>query len=542
MSDTRHALPDTLPHDGAPAPHPRRWAALGILSLSVFLVTVDNTIVNVALPTLSADLGATTSQLQWIVDSYSLVFAGLLLAAGSLGDRFGRKGALQVGLALFAATSVLAALSGTAGQLIAARAAMGIGAALVFPATLAILTSLFTDPVERAKAIGLWAGVSGLAVALGPISGGWLLEHFWWGSIFLVNLPIVAVALLGGRVLVPTSRDEHAGRLDPVGLVLSIAAIGLLVWTVIEAPGAGWTSGATLGGFALTAVLLVAFVRWEQRRTDPMLDVGVFANPRFSAASLSVATAFFGLFGFIFLVTQYFQVVRGYDTLSAGVHTLPFAFTSALVAPLSARLALRIGTKVVVSGGLLAMSGGFLAASVLDGGSPYLTSVVPSMVLMAAGLGLVMAPATEAIMGSLPLDKAGVGSAVNDATREIGGTLGVAVVGSVFSSLYGPRIAESLTALGAPQQAVDIARESVVAAGVVAERAPAAVQPAIRDAASEAFLHGMAAGCRVAAIATFVGAAVALAALPARARTTSDEDGHDLAVLGGELAVERVGV
>jgi EmrB/QacA subfamily drug resistance transporter len=424
---------------------------------------------------------------------------------------------------------------------------MGIGAALVFPATLAILTSVFADPVERAKAIGVWAGVSGLAVALGPISGGWLLEHFWWGSIFLVNLPIVALALLAGRILLPTSRDEHAGRLDPVGLVLSIAAIGLLVWTVIEAPGQGWTSAATLGGFGASAVLLAAFVRWEQRRTDPMLDVGVFANPRFSAASISVATAFFGLFGFIFLITQYFQVVRGYDTLAAGVHTLPFAITTAIVAPLSPRLAGRFGTKLVVTAGLLAMSAGFLAASVLDGGSSYLWSVVPSMVLMAAGLGLTMAPATEAIMGSLPLDKAGVGSAVNDATREIGGTLGVAVVGSVFSSLYGPRIADALTGLGAPAQAVDVARESVVAATVVAQRAPAAVRPAILDAASDAFLHGMAAGCRVAALATLVGAAVALAALPARARTAvggaeAPDDLSELSGLSGELAAEQVGV
>ncbi|MEZ5180199.1 MAG: MFS transporter, partial [Acidimicrobiales bacterium] len=231
--------------------HPRRWLVLPVLCLSVFLVVVDNTIVNVALPTLSAELDATTSQLQWIVDAYSLVFAGLLLAAGSLGDRVGRKGILQAGLALFAATSVVASQAGSAGQLIVARGVMGIGAALVFPATLAILTNVFTDPTERAKAIGVWSGVTGLAVALGPITGGWLLEHFWWGSIFLVNVPIVMVALAAGHVLVPTSRDAHAGRFDPVGVVSSIVGIGVLVWTVIEAPGHGWTSATTIGGFAI---------------------------------------------------------------------------------------------------------------------------------------------------------------------------------------------------------------------------------------------------------------------------------------------------
>ncbi|WP_426573181.1 MFS transporter [Aquihabitans sp. McL0605] len=490
---------------------------LAVLCLSVFLVVVDNTIVNVALVTFSRDLGASTSQLQWIVDAYSLVFAGLLLAAGSLGDRRGRKGTMQVGLLLFAATSVLAALSGSAEQLIAARAAMGIGAALIFPATLAILINVFHEPVERAKAIGAWSGVTGLAVALGPLAGGFLLEHFWWGSIFLVNLPIVAIALLAGWKLIPTSRDRHAGRPDPVGIVVSIAMISLLVWTVIEAPDNGWTSTVTLAGFAGAAALLTGFVLWERRRVDPMLDVSVFSNARFSAASLAVATAFFGLFGFIFLVTQYFQVVRGYNTLSAGVHTLPFAVTAAIISPISARLALRFGTKLIVGLGLLSMSAGFLAASFLDGGSSYWTAVVPSMVLMAGGLALTTAPATEAIMGSLPVDKAGVGSAVNDTTREIGGTLGVAVVGSVFSSLYGPQVAAALTKLGVPAEPVGIARESVVAAMEVAKRAPGFARQPILDAASDAFLHGMAAGCRVAGLATLVGAAIAFAALPARA-------------------------
>jgi EmrB/QacA subfamily drug resistance transporter len=494
----------------------RRWAILGVLVTSVFLVVVDNTIVNVALPTLSRELGATTSQLQWIVDAYALVFAGLLLAFGSLGDRFGRKGAMQLGLVLFGATSVWAAFAGSAEGLIAARAAMGIGAALVFPATLAILSNVFTDPSERAKAIGIWSATTGLAVALGPVTGGWLLEHFWWGSVFLVNIPIILVALPLGAVLLPTSKDPDAGRLDPVGLATSIAAIALLVFTVIEAPHKGWTSLDTLGGFAVFAALFATFIWWERRRRDPMLDVTVFRNPRFSAASFSVAVAFFGLFGFIFLITQYFQFVRGYSTLEAGLHTLPFAVAAGVTAPIAARLALRFGTTRIVAAGLASMSIGFAWASTVTADSSYWAVIVPQMVFIAAGLTLTTAPSTEAILGSLPKEKAGVGSAVNDTTRELGGTLGVAVVGSVFSSLYGPRILERLSGLPIPAEALDAASESVQAAAMIAEVAPPEGRQLILDATRDAFLEGLHSGVRVAAVATALGAVLALVFLPAR--------------------------
>jgi len=497
-------------------PHPHRWWILPVLCTSVFLVVVDNTIVNVALPTLSRELDAGTSQLQWIVDAYSLVFAGLLLAFGSLGDRYGRKGALQLGLVVFAATSVLAAFAGSAGQLVAARAAMGVGAALIFPATLAILSNVFTDPTERAKAIGVWSAITGLAVALGPVTGGWLLEHFWWGSVFLVNLPIVAVALVLGALLVPRTRDPEAGRLDPVGLVSSVAAVVLVVHTVIEAPHRGWTALATIVGFAAFAALFVAFIAWERRRRDPMLDVSVFRNPRFSAASSSVAIAFFALFGFIFLVTQYFQFVRGYSTLSAGLHTLPFAVAAGVAAPLAARLALRFGSTRVVSAGLVAMSLGFAWASTLEADTPYWGPVVAQMVLMGGGLTMTTAPSTEAILGALPREKAGVGSAVNDTTRELGGTLGVAVVGSVFSSLYGPRLMDRLAGLPIPDDALEVARGSVHGAAAVAEHAPPAGRAVVLDATTDAFLGGFAGAVRVAALATALGALVAWRFLPAR--------------------------
>ena len=329
--------------------HRRRWLILVVLALSVFLVVVDNTIVNVALPTLSRDLSASTTELQWIVDAYSLVFAGLLLAAGGLGDRIGRKGTMQVGLVIFAVTSVMGAFSTDSGQLIASRALMGIGAALVFPATLAILTNVFTDPTERAKAIGAWSAVSGMAVAFGPVTGGFLLEHFWWGSVFLVNVPIVVVALVAGWFLVPTSRDPEAGRFDVVGTLLSISGVGLLVFTVIEGPRWGWNSAATILGFIGAAALLTFFVLWERTREHPLLDVRVFRIARFSAAAGSIAVAFFTLFGFIFIVTQYFQFVRGYSTLSAGLHTLPFAIFAGITAPNAARLALKFGPRRIVA-------------------------------------------------------------------------------------------------------------------------------------------------------------------------------------------------
>jgi len=496
--------------------HRRRWWILAVLCISVFIVVVDNTIVNVALPTLSSELDAGISQLQWIVDAYALVFACLLLAFGNLGDRFGRKGALQIGLVIFAGTSVLAAFADSANGLILARGAMGVGAALVFPATLAILSNVFQTPSDRAKAIGVWSAVTGLAVALGPLTGGALLERFWWGSIFLVNIPIVAIALVVGAVLIPPSRDPDAGRLDPFGLILSIAAIGTLVVTVIEAPYWGWTSVLTISGFVAFAGLFATFIVWERRRRDPMLDVTVFRNPRFSAASSSVAVAFFGLFGFIFLITQYFQLVRGYSTLSAGLHTLPFAISAGVVAPIAARLALRFGTTKVVTAGLISMSAGFWWSTTLQPDTPYWGPLVAQMVLLGGGLTMTTAPSTEAILGSLPRAKAGVGSAMNDTTRELGGTLGVAVVGSVFSSLYGPRLVERLAGLPIPTDALEAARDSVPAALAVAEAAPPEGRALIIEATREAFMDGLSAGVRVAAIATALAALVAWRFLPAR--------------------------
>jgi EmrB/QacA subfamily drug resistance transporter len=507
---------DATPTHIAPAAHRRRWAALAVVCLSLFVVVMDGTIVNVALPSLSIELGATTRELQWIVDAYLLVFTGLLLAAGSLGDRWGRRRILAVGLAAFAATSVLAGAVDSPGALVAARALMGIGAALIFPATLAVLTNLFTDPRERAAAIGIWSAMSGMAVAGGPIVGGWLLEHFWWGSVFFVNVPLVAVALVGVAAVVPESRDRTTPPLDLVGLALSIAAITTIVLTIIEAPEWGWASPPTLVGAVAGAVLLAVFVRWELRVEHPMLPVRIFRNLRFSAASVSITSAFFALFGFIFLITQYFQLIRGYTPLEAGVRTIPVAVSIAAASVLSPKLVERIGTTKVVSAGLASMALGFLWVSTASDVTPYV-EIVGQMVLLGAGLGATTAPATESIMGSLSADKAGVGSAVNDTTRELGGTLGVAVIGSVFNSIYVGTLRDGTVFAQLPDVARTATEDSVGAAGIVAARLPDALVPSYLAEVSDAFLSGLGLACLVAAAVAAAGAVFAARYLPARA-------------------------
>jgi DHA2 family multidrug resistance protein-like MFS transporter len=496
--------------------HARRWAILAVLCLSVFLALIDNTIVNVALPSISRQLHAATSGLQWVVDAYSLVFASLLLVGGSLGDRYGRKGALQLGLVAFAGFSAFAGLSGSTHVLIVARCLMGASAALIFPATLAILTNTFTDARERAAAVGVWTGITGLGVALGPITGGLLLERFSWSSVFFATIPIAVLALALGAWLVPTSRDPAAPRLDLAGFVLSIAGVAAVVYTTIEAPGRGWTAPVTLAGYGAGIAVLVVFAAWERRVSEPMLDITLFRNIRFSAASFSIAAAFFGLFGFIFLITLYFQIVHGYSPLSAGLRTLPFALGVGAAAPAAPVFARRLGTKIVVPAGLILMAAGFFIASTLGSDSAYFGPVLASMVLMAVGLGLVTAPSTGAILAELPLAKAGVGSAVNDVTRELGGTFGVAVIGAVFSSVYGPRLAQLLHGAGLPAPALAAARQSPAAAVQVAAQAPASAHAVIIDAANRAFVAGLSRGSLVCAGVVALGAVFAFLVLPRR--------------------------
>src|SRR3954451_12695572 len=330
-------------------PVTRRWWVLVVLCLSVLLVSVDNTIVNVALPTIGRQLAASTSDLQWVVDGYTLTFAALLLLGGALGDRFGRRRVLELGLIAFAGTSLLASLADTTGQLVAGRAAMGMSAAAVYPATLALLITTFTERRERATAIGVWSAVTGLSVAIGPVTGGLLLEHFAWGSVFLVNLPLAAIAVLAGRLLLTESTASRPRRFDLVGAAASVAGIGLLVWTTIEAPGRGWLSAATVGGYCAAAAVLAFFVTWELRRAEPMLDVRLFTDPRVSVGSGASGLAFFSLFGFIFLTTEYFKAVRGNGTLTSGLATLPFAFVLGAVSTLVILATRAVATKLLVA-------------------------------------------------------------------------------------------------------------------------------------------------------------------------------------------------
>jgi EmrB/QacA subfamily drug resistance transporter len=500
-----------------PAAIDRRWRVLAVLCVAVFTINLDGTIVNVALPTLVRELGASTSRLQWIVDAYQLTFCALVLAAGSLSDRFGRKEALIAGLAVFGVATAAASFGTTTGQLIAGRAVMGVGAAIVFPNTLSILSNVFTDRVERAKAIGAWGATTGMGVASGPIVGGWLLEHFWWGSVFLAMALPAAVSIALAMAWVPTSRDPAAPRLDRVGLTLSTVAIGLLVYTIIEAPVRGWSASSSLVGFAAAAVAFGVFVSWERRATEPMLDVGLFANLRFSAASGAVTIAFFALLGFIFLITMYFQFLHGYSPLSTGVRLLPVAFSLGATSTVGPQLAVRIGNKVVVAAGLLLMALGFAWIST-DGVHTAYLEIAGQMLVGAGGLGLATAPATEAIMGAVPKEKAGVGSAVNDATRELGGTLGVAVIGSIFASLYLHSIDGSHVAAAIPADFLARARQSIGAA-LLGARQLGTTDPhaanLLASAAQHAFFDGFQAGCLVAAGVSAVGAVFVALALPA---------------------------
>jgi EmrB/QacA subfamily drug resistance transporter len=491
----------------------RRWWTLAVLSISLIVISLDNTILNVALPSIARDLDASASELQWVVDAYMLVFAGLLLTAGSLGDRFGRRRALTAGLLVFGVGSVLAALSGSTGELIASRALMGVGGALIMPSTLSILTAVFPAE-ERAKAIGAWAAVAGLGIALGPIAGGWLVEHADWHWVFLVNLPIVLVALGLGRVLVPESRDPKPDRADFAGAALSTLGLTALLWGIIEAPDRGWTSGPIVAAFTAAVVVLGLFAAWELHTDSPMLDVRLFADRRFSAASAAIALAFFGLFGVLFFTSQYLQSVHGFSPLQAGVWSLPVAAGIAIGGPLSARLSARFGAKLTVSGGLFVLAGGLILYSTARSGSGF-ALIGGAEAIMGAGIGLAMTPATDSIMGALPPERASVGSAMNDTVRQVGGALGVAILGSVLSSHY--RGGMDAAAHGLPASTGHAAHDSIAGASAVAERIGGAAGHALQHTANAAFVDGMQIAMLVAAAVTMVGAAVALVLLPARA-------------------------
>lgn len=487
----------------------RRGGILVAVYVAVLAINLDVTIVNVALPSIATELTASTRALQWIVDGYTLAFAALVLAAGSLSDRYGRRPALLIGLLGFAATSAAGAWADSTGALIAARFGMGVFAAVIFPTTLSIITNAFPDRRQRAAALGGWGAVVGIGVAAGPVTGGFLLEHFYWGSVFWALVPLALGAAALGFWLVPESRDPSAHRLDIPGLALSTAMLVALVYTVIEAPDRGWDSAATIVGLGIAGALAAAFICVERAAAHPMLDIRLFADRRFSAASGAVTVTFFALAGFIFLITQYFQVLREFGPLSTGARILPVAFSLAVASVVGGLLAPRLGTRAVVITGLVCFGAAmqWVAISV-DVDTSYWSTIVPQMLLMGTGIGLVSTPATESIMLVLPAARAGVGSAVNDATRELGSTLGVAIVGSVFSSVFGTRLLDSaFRATGQASQAAD----SVPFAFGIAVR-----DPVLLRIAQQSFLSGLATACTVVAGLCLIAAIVGLVALPGR--------------------------
>ena len=497
------------PNGASPAAYRRRWYTLGVLCLSLLVIVVDATIVNVALPTFARELHAGTSGLQWIVDAYTLTFAALLLLAGAIADRYGRHHALTGGLAVFAVGSLAAAFTHTTAELIAARAMMGIGGAFIMPATLSIITSVFTDPIERTKAIGLWSAVSGLGVAIGPVAGGWLLAHFSWDSIFLVNLPIVAIALVAGHWLVPASRAPQARRLDLIGAALSVAAFTTLTYTIIEAPANGWLSATTLGLGAASVALLATFAAREARTDHPMLPLRLFRNPRFAGAGVSITMLFFALSGVVFLTTQIYQFVLGYSPLAAGLRALPAAAALAVFSPVGAWMAKRAGVRLPVTLGLAAVAGGmafFTTSSAASGYGHY----VLAMVIICTGIGLAMSAATSASMAELGPAQAGVGSAVNDTTRNMGSVLGVAVFGSITVSVFASRMHSAAAAGG------HAAVTSVAAAAQIAHRAGGAYGADLLHTASSAFVTGADHAAIAGAIAAVAGALIAVRTLRTR--------------------------
>lgn len=510
----------------ATGPDPRRWRILGVLGLSLLLIGLDNTILNVALPSLQRDLDVTGATLQWVVDAYVLVFAALLLPVGALADRFGRKRLLQLGLVVFAAGSLAAAFSVEGWQLIAARAVMGVGGAMIMPSTLSIISAVF-PPHERGKAIGAWAAIAGIGIGLGPLVGGALVEWSSWSAVFWVPVPVAVIALAAGIRLVPESRDPESRPLDMPGAVLSTVALTALVYAIIEAPTRGWLDPITLGAFGVAIAGIGAFLAWERIASAPMLQLSFFADRRFSVGAASIGLAFLALFGTVFLISQYLQLVRGYSAMQAGLRVAPIAVGLIIGAGASHKLVARIGTNRVVAGGLLLLSALLASLAVWDGGSSDWV-IIPTLVGFAFAMGNIMAPATDAVLSAVPEAKAGIGSAMNDVTRQVGGALGVALMGSIMASVYSGHLPKAVP--GVPDTAVAAAADSIGAAHAVAGGLPADAAGALTSSARSAFVDGFGVATLVAAGVAAAGAVAAARLLPPR-MASSERIDHTIDVV-----------
>ena len=501
----------------------RKWS-LGILSIALVIIGLDITVLNVAIPTLQAELQASASGLQWIINAYILVFAGVLLTMGSLGDRFGRRLAFQAGLVVFGLASVGAGLSENTSQLIVARAFQGIGGALIMPSTLSVIVDIFPRE-ERAKAIGMWSGMAAIGIPGGMIAGGWLLENYFWGSVFLLNIPVVLVALIGSVLVIPESKDVNSKTTDIVGAVLSMISLSALIYAIIEAPEKGWLSGATLAGFAVTIVFGALFVWYEKRQVQPMVDLNLFKNARISAAAGSIGIAFMAMLGMMFLLTQYLQFVQGYSPLETGYRLVPMALGFLVGAPTSAIFVAKTNSKVVMSVGMLLVAIAVGSMAFLEVETTYwLTGSL--IFLMGLGMSNTMAPATDSVMAAVPEAQAGVGSALNDTVRQIGGALGVGIFGSIMSSIYASSMTDAVVSL--PSAAADAASNQIGAALQVAGSLEGGAGGELVTASKQAFVDGASTVYIVAGIVALIGMAFVVKFMP----------GYDL--LPGEVEDEKV--
>ncbi len=527
------------PADTGPA-YARRWWVLGVLVLCVLVIGLDNMVLNVAIPTLQGELEATSSELIWMVDAYIVVFASLLLAAGSLGDRFGRRRAMILGLAAFGVASLAAAYAADATQLIAARAVMGAGAAFIATASLSIVSNVFPRD-ERGRAIGIWAGFNALGIAAGPVIGGVLLEHFWWGSVFLVNLPIVALALVATAILLTESRDPSVQPLDLPGLGLSAVAVSTLVYALIEASGRGWTDEVILSCFAAAVVSGALFFLRETRTRAPMLQLGLFRSRRFSMGVLAASLASFALFGLTFGLTQLLQFVQGYTPLQAGLRLLPVSLGILVGAGNADRVVRRLGSARVIAAGLVVLAVSLASIALWTPDTGYWT-IGSTMFVLALGMGSVMAPAVDAIMGGVPEAKAGVGSAMNSVTRMVAGAFGAAIIGSVMYTAYGEKVSDAVAAL--PPELAEPAENSVGAAVQIAASLPAEAGARLAAAAGSAFTDAMGLAVLIGAAVALVGAPVVLRFMPAHHEPVEGEgatapcESGDTARAAGHTALE----
>ncbi|MEV3955812.1 DHA2 family efflux MFS transporter permease subunit [Streptomyces albogriseolus] len=501
-------------------PPARRWLTLAVVSVSMLVVGLDTTVLNVALPTLVGELGASTDQLQWIVDSYALMSGSLVLFCGSLADRLGRKWIFMSGLALFTAASVLAAYAGSVTTLVLARGAMGVGEALIMPATLAVIGTVFPRGAERTKAIGIWSAAVGVGTVIGPMVGGWLLSHYWWGSVFLINLPLGVAGLIAAALLVPDSRAPGSGRLDPAGALLSVAAVGSVLWAVIEGPDRGWTSPAVRTAFAAGALLLTAFVVWQRRSASPMLPPRIFRHRALAAGDLLVMLGAFALIGTLFVAVQHFQFVLGYSAGQTGVRLGPAALALLVAGPLAGVLAPRLGMRAVSAAGLALLSASAAVLATTEATDGYGRALVATL-LLGAGAGLVITATSDAIVGSLPETDLGVGSATNSAAIQLGAATGVAVMGSLLSDRYRSGLETGAVPAPVPEGLLESAMDSLGTALALAEHLPGDAGTVFAEAARRAFVDGMGPAMAAGAGVTAAGVLLALLLAPSRGADTT---------------------